>query len=132
LKAPAFVALATTALTVAAAGACTLPAEGGFSRAAAGAAELAWRVEGALPIAVGRAFAVEVRTCPYSAMLVEVDATMPEHRHGMNYRAKLLPVAPGQWRVEGLVWHMPGRWQWRFELELDGRRVQARPSIVLP
>ena len=27
------------------------------------------------------------------------------------------PVGEGQWRAEGLLWHMAGRWELAFEVE---------------
>lgn len=93
--------------------------------------QLAWQPEPA-PIAVGRPFAVVVSTCPQQAALAAVDATMPEHRHGMNYRPSIRRLAPGRWRVEGLLWHMSGRWQWRFELRQEGALRVMRQDVVLP
>jgi hypothetical protein len=42
---------------------------------------------------------------------------MPEHRHGMNYRPTVTAVAPGRYRVEGLLFHMPGRWDLLFDVD---------------
>jgi hypothetical protein len=73
------------------------------------------------PIGVGRHFGLDVQVCgaagPAAAPLVKVDADMPAHRHGMNYRASVTPGArPGRYVVEGLMLHMPGRWRFSFEL----------------
>jgi hypothetical protein len=56
---------------------------------------------------------------------------MPEHRHGMNYRARLGPEGPGRWRVDGLVWHMPGRWELLLVVRLDGQEQRLVQSVVL-
>jgi hypothetical protein len=77
-------------------------------------------------VAVSRHFTMEVGACAKSGappQSLKVDAQMPEHRHGMNYRPEVTRVAPGHWRVEGLMFHMPGRWQLAFEL--DGERLAA-------
>ena len=58
---------------------------------------------------------------------VAVDAWMPEHRHGMNYRPTVTRLAPGRWRAEGLMFHMPGRWELVFTV--DGERL-ARELVV--
>jgi hypothetical protein len=71
-------------------------------------------------IEVGRPFVLEIAACAKNGSLdpgrVRLDATMPEHRHGMNYRVKVVPVAEGRFRSEGWLFHMPGRWEFAFEL----------------
>jgi hypothetical protein len=104
--------------------ACELP-EGLTTRVETPTLSLAYRPVPA-PIAVGRHFSVDVAACakggaPVPAAL-RVDAQMPEHRHGMNYRAAVAPQGPGRWRAEGLMFHMPGRWQLVFDVEAGGRR----------
>lgn len=80
--------------------------------------QAAWQAEGA-PITVGRLFAISVQLCPETAVLARVDAWMPEHRHGMNYRPSVTRLGPGRWRAEGLMFHMPGRWQLKLDVRLD-------------
>ena len=71
-------------------------------------------------IEVGKPFVLELAACAKQGALhagrVRMDATMPEHRHGMNYRVKVVPVAEGRYRSEGWLFHMPGRWEFAFEL----------------
>src|SRR3954463_1186704 len=77
-------------------------------------------------VAVSRHFTMDVGACAKSGPAAEnlkVDAQMPEHRHGMNYRPEVKAIGTGQWRVEGLMFHMPGRWQ--LEFQLDGERLGA-------
>jgi hypothetical protein len=88
-----------------------------------------WRAEPAP--AVSRPFKLQLTLCPARAELRRVDATMPEHRHGMNYRPRLQPAGPGAWTVDGLVWHMPGRWELLFVAVLDGREQRLVQSVVL-
>jgi cytochrome c peroxidase len=52
---------------------------------------------------------------------LKVDAHMPEHRHGMNYAPKVTTLAAGRWRAEGLMLHMPGKWE--FVFVVDGERM---------
>ena len=77
------------------------------------------------PVSVGAHFIVELAVCPKPGAQpvagLRVDATMPEHRHGMNYRPSVRQVSPGRWRAEGLMFHMPGRWEFVFQPH-DGRR----------
>jgi hypothetical protein len=76
------------------------------------------------PVPVGRFFAIDFVLCPRDGAAppaeVRVDATMPEHKHGMNYRPSVKTFAPGQYRAEGLMFHMPGRWELVFELHGAG------------
>ena len=88
-----------------------------------------WRAEPAL--AVSRPFALQLTLCPARAELRRVDATMPEHRHGMNYRPRLQPAGPGAWTADGLVWHMPGRWELLLVVVLDGTERRLVQSVVL-
>jgi hypothetical protein len=92
----------------------------------------AWRVADAPAIEVARHFALVVRLCPATAGLQQVDATMPAHRHGMNYRPSLQPLGDGRWRVEGLMFHMSGAWELRLDARLDGRTQVLRSAIELP
>lgn len=112
-----------------AAPALACPIEG--PRLAAGEVQAAWQVAGA-PIAVGRHFALDVRVCPVDAVLERVDAVMPEHRHGMNYRPSVKALGDGRWRAEGLMFHMAGRWELRLDVALGGRTERLREAVVLP
>jgi hypothetical protein len=74
---------------------------------------------GRIPMA--RHFALDVQLCDRNgaspASLLKVDATMPEHRHGMNYRPVIMPLGGGRFRVEGMMFHMAGRWQLAFDVQ---------------
>ncbi len=77
-------------------------------------------------IKVSQAFNLKARICPTedgaSVIRATVDATMPEHQHGMNYKPKIrLAADPAQQgsgvqllNAQGLVFHMPGKWQIEF------------------
>jgi hypothetical protein len=71
-------------------------------------------------IAVGEPFVLELAACPKGAARlperVRLDAHMPEHRHGMNYRTKVVPLGTGRYHSEGWLFHMPGRWEFVFDL----------------
>jgi hypothetical protein len=78
------------------------------------------------PVPVGQHFDLEFTVCgaaiPAPAK-IEVDADMPAHRHGMNYRATVSALGPGTYRAQGLMFHMPGRWRVIFDLALDDGRT---------
>lgn len=125
----ALLALAFTPARAGAASGCS--AAPGQQRLAEGPVALLWHTEPAAP-AVGQAFVLHVTLCPPEARLVRVDATMPEHRHGMNYRPSLRSPEPGRWRADGLLWHMSGRWELRLDVALGDTRHVLRQSVVLP
>lgn len=88
-----------------------------------------WRAD---PVpAVSRPFALRITLCPARAELLRVDATMPEHRHGMNYRPRLQPAGPGAWTADGLLWHMPGRWELLLVARVDGQERRLVQSVQL-
>ncbi len=72
------------------------------------------------PIPVARHFTIEFALCPRDTATppaqVRVDARMPEHQHGMNYQPGVTALGNGRYRAEGLMFHMPGRWELTFEL----------------
>lgn len=94
-----------------------------------GAASGGWQIAFApqpAPLPAGRHFALDIVVCPppgaaMPAALV-VDADMPAHRHGMNYRAGVTALGGGRFRADGMMFHMAGRWRLIFDLPAaDGR-----------
>jgi hypothetical protein len=129
------VALLVLAGAPAAAGACAAPP--GFApreRLASAAVVVLYRTEPAT-IELGRHFAVEAVVCDGRPGVappgLRVDARMPEHRHGMNYRPRVSAAGAGWYRAEGLLFHMPGRWQLLFDVERDGRTERLTADVVL-
>ena len=88
-----------------------------------------------LPAAIelGRHFRVDALVCAEGAAptLTRIDAEMPEHRHGMNYRPTLAPNGAGRYVAEGLMFHMPGRWQLLFDVEQAGRRTRLATDVLV-
>ena len=88
------------------------------------------------PLKVGQQFSATITLCGDAAGLAlrGVDATMPAHGHGMNYRARLQrDEERGTWQASGMLLHMPG--VWRFSVEAsgpDGRVVFTQDVTVLP
>jgi hypothetical protein len=114
------------------ASACTLAPGDGTGLQQDGV-RLAWRSE-PKSILQGQPFVLFVRLCPAAAELIKVDATMPEHRHGMNYKPSIAALGNGRFRVEGLLWHMSGRWEWRFDVRSapDAPARSLLASVTLP
>ena len=84
---------------------------------------------------VGKFFTLEIAACakPGSPApeSLKVDAHMPEHRHGMNYAPEVKPTGPGRWRAEGLMFHMPGKWEFVFEVRAAGTTDRMASSFQL-
>lgn len=97
---------------------------------AEGPVQAIWTTEPATPV-VGDPFVMRIALCPATAQLVKVDAEMPDHRHGMNYKPSFTPMGDGRWRVEGMVWHMAGRWAVKVETRLDGTPHTLTRSVIL-
>lgn len=83
------------------------------------------------PIPLGQPFALKLAACDAKPDRVAVDATMPAHRHGMNYRATVTQTAPGEFRAEGLLFHMPGEWEFVFDLWYGERRERLTHRVTL-
>ncbi len=115
-----------------AATACTVPE--GFVRLASAEAEIAYRWEPER-LKVGQFFAAEVIACraPGAEVVsgVVLDAQMPAHGHGMNYRPTSTQLAPDRFRVTGLMLHMPGRWRLTFDLVHGDRRTRLSQDVDL-
>ena len=116
---------ALLALAAPAALACELPG-GPAERLQSGTHTILYRAEPGLE--VGKHFALAVAVCP-PPKEVRVDAWMPDHRHGMNYRPSLKPLGDGRYRAEGLMFHMPGRWEFLFEVRGAGGTERFGHSV---
>jgi hypothetical protein len=47
----------------------------------------------------------------------------------MNYRAGVRPQGPDRFLVEGLLLHMPGRWEFTFDVNVGADRESLRTSV---
>jgi hypothetical protein len=102
--------------------ACELPAGGYFVDSPR--YSLSYRTQPAR-ITVGEHFALDFSICgkdgrPLPSAVV-VDAWMPAHKHGMNYKAEVKSYGGGRFYATGLMFHMPGLWQFLFDI--DGERI---------
>jgi hypothetical protein len=127
--------LAAHAVLAGGAGAADCPGiETGFQRLASPQAEIAYRWEPAEP-KVGEFFAGEVIACRLAnaAALNEivVQATMPAHGHGMNYRPITVRTGPDRFQVKGLMLHMPGQWRLSFDLYQGETRTRLTRDLNL-
>lgn len=87
------------------------------------------------PIPVGRHFSLDIAVCrgdaPAQAAQLKLDADMPAHRHGMNYRPSLRAIGPGRYQAQGYLFHMPGSWRFIFDVADGGASVRATRETVV-
>jgi hypothetical protein len=79
---------------------------------------------------VGEHFSVDFAVCP-APEAVRVDAWMPEHRHGMNYKPSITVQGVGRYRAQGLMLHMAGRWEIVFEVRSGSQTERLAASLRL-
>ena len=87
-----------------------------------------------LHIEVGEPFALVLNVCTKRgdpAELLAVDANMPEHRHGMNYRTSIVSKGDGRFRAEGMLFHMAGRWEITFDVRAGEESERLTHDIIL-
>jgi hypothetical protein len=62
---------------------------------------------------------------------IVVDAHMPDHRHGMNYKPEVKALGGGRYVAEGFVFHMSGRWEIVVEVRAGGRTDRLAAMVQL-
>lgn len=86
------------------------------------------------PLPLNELFGLRVEVTPRADApavdAVSVDADMPEHGHGMNTRPQVT-AGEGTWRVEGMLFHMPGTWELYVDVESGGIVERAVIPIEL-
>jgi len=86
-------------------------------------------------IEIGQHFAVEFAVCAKNAhplpQSVTVDAQMPEHQHGMNYKPAIRKAGDRRYLAEGMMFHMPGRWELVFELKDSTQSRRLSRDLVV-
>lgn len=128
-------ACVVAALASGGADACVPSLQGETVRVMRSAAHaVAWRSEPpAIPL--GAHFVLELAVCGADGRTtvesIAVDAEMPEHRHGMNYRPGLSPLGDGRYRAEGLLFHMPGHWRLIVEVRAGGRVDRLTDDLLV-
>lgn len=54
-----------------------------------------------------------------------VNATMPEHNHGMNVKPKVKALGQGQYEIQGLLFHMAGYWEMAIDIQQGGKHEKV-------
>lgn len=101
---------------------------------AGGSWTVRWRSgpEGILPL---EPFSLEVEVrdaegrVPGEMVVVTADAAMPHHGHGMNFVPRTTSLGDGRYRIDGLLFHMRGRWEMFVDVERDGLLERAQWTL---
>jgi len=84
---------------------------------------------------VGELFSLQATLCPKpgagAVRGMKVDASMPDHRHGMNYQPSVVRSGENSYTASGLMFHMPGRWQFVFEVDSASGRERIPADYLL-
>ncbi len=62
---------------------------------------------------------------------LEIDAGMKAHNHGMNVNPQIKALGNGQFKVEGLLFHMPGDWFLSFVIRRGAMSDKAEMNLVV-
>ena len=62
---------------------------------------------------------------------LEVDAGMKAHHHGMNVSPKIINLGRGQFKVDGMLFHMPGDWFLKFIIHRGMISDKAEINLVV-
>ena len=79
------------------------------------------------PVGVSAPVQAQITTCVDDGVSIEavyIDATMPLHRHGMNYRPEMNQTGEKAYRASGLFFHMPGLWRIEVSVRADGKTLR--------
>ncbi len=87
-----------------------------------------------VPLPLSELFVIKARVtdadgAPVSGVTLTVDASMPQHGHGMATRPETNEVGPGEFETKGMKFHMPGAWTVHFAV--SGPRGTDRVDVVV-
>ncbi len=83
-------------------------------------------------IPLAQPFSVLVSVCSETAVgQMRVDAIMPAHQHGMNYTPKVTALDGGVFRIDDMLFHMPGLWELQIDVDVSGQSVFYTSEIAL-
>ncbi len=101
----------------------------------------AWRVVykvGKSPIPRGETFSIDAWVFaadapdkPRADVSLAVDAAMPQHGHGMNRVPRIESLGGGRFRIDGLLFHMPGKWELYFDVGRGALTERAQADVEI-
>ncbi len=83
-------------------------------------------------IPLAQPFSARIKFCHSGSITkLDVDAIMPAHQHGMNYLPTITDLGAGIYQVDGLVFHMPGIWEFQVEVTLGAEVSLYTHSVTI-
>lgn len=90
---------------------------------------------GTVPVNQMQSWTLHVETIegqPVENATITVDGDMPQHGHGLPTRPQVTQyLGNGDYKVEGLKFHMPGWWVVDFGITANGQTDQVRFNMLL-
>ena len=75
---------------------------------------------------------IDSESKPVTMASVSIEGGMPEHAHGLPTRAKdTSEISPGTYLLQGVRFHMPGRWEIKFTISREDQQEFGMASIQL-
>ncbi|WP_299930460.1 hypothetical protein [uncultured Pelagimonas sp.] len=83
-------------------------------------------------IPLAQPFSARIKLCHGGFVTkLNVDAIMPAHQHGMNYVPTITDLGAGNHQVDGLVFHMPGIWEFQVEVTQGAEVNRYTHSVTI-
>lgn len=74
-------------------------------------------------------FAADAPEAPRTDVSLAVDAAMPQHGHGMNRVPRVESLGAGRFHIDGLDFHMPGKWELYFDVARQALVERAQADV---
>lgn len=84
-------------------------------------------------ITIGKVFNLPIFVCSKTGVKIEglnVDAQMPAHKHGMNYRPEVKMSETSEYEASGMLFHMPGVWRLEITADVNGKAHYFHTDIM--
>ncbi|WP_372572161.1 hypothetical protein [Ruegeria jejuensis] len=83
-------------------------------------------------IPLAQPFSILLTVCGETAVSeMRVDAVMPAHQHGMNYLPVVTAIGDDVFRIDDMLFHMPGKWELQVDVEYNGQTVSYTSDLAL-
>ena len=75
---------------------------------------------------------IDSQSKPVAMASVSIEGGMPEHDHGLPTQPRVTSeISPGTYLLQGVRFHMPGRWEIKFTISREGHQEFGIASIKL-
>ena len=75
---------------------------------------------------------IDSESKPVTMASVSIEGGMPEHDHGLPTLPKVTSeISPGTYLLQGVRFHMPGRWEIKFTISREDQQEFGMASIQL-